>query len=143
MKRRLRLPCLESNAAMLDQLLSYLPAILQTVAWALVLWGWWSLKKIFVRHEDCQKCRLKITTLQDNLEKRLAELENRSEGMDKAISELPKAEDIHRLSNSITELQGSLNTLGKHIDGAISTLDAKVTGLNANMGLLMETHMKE
>ena len=128
---------------MLEQLLLYLPAILQAVTGGLVLWGWWSLKKIFVRHEDCQKCRLKIITLQDNLEKRLAEVENRSKSMDKAISEMPRAEDIHRLSNSITELQGSLNTLGKHIDGAISTLDAKVTGLNANMGLLMETHMKE
>lgn len=34
-----------------------------------------------------------------------------------------------------------LNTMGKHIDGSVATLDAKVDALNTNMGILLETHL--
>ena len=125
-------------------------SLLAPVALGAVAWLWWSFAKMFVRQEECAACRAardvqrekeaaRVVAVQQAQQQIAAQLDV----LELSVNVLPKAEDINRLNNALTALQGSINTMGKHIDGSVATLDAKVDALNANVSILLETHVAE
>ena len=60
---------MNADGSWLQQLSEWV-SLLQVLVWGLVLWGWWSLKRIFVRHEDCRNCRVELEEKQTALDKR-------------------------------------------------------------------------
>lgn len=73
-----------------------------------LLMGWviWSLKSAFASKKELQAMELQI----DELRLKIVEVEGRMRNM-------PAAEAMHELSNSIERLRGDLKTLGARLDG--------------------------
>ena len=104
--------------------------------------AWLFFRSKFVPRSTCAECRSEIQNKVEVHEVDHAAALVRITAVEVAIKGLPTSSDMHQLNNAITALQGSVNTMNQRIEGAVSTLDAKVTGISDNMGLLMETHMK-
>ena len=115
----------------------------QPIIWVVVLWVWWSLKKLFVpisKHDEDQAVLIvrfeKNEARQDKAESRLIKLED-------AIENLPTAQDVNDIKASLTEMDGKLSAMSENNKGRSNTLEAGMSAMNQNLALLLELHLTE
>lgn len=101
-------------------------SLLQIPIWGIVAWGWWSLKKIFVKQSDCTACREKIEQHQSEqarkLEQRQGELAWKHEEslaanqmLEERLRNLPTIQDLHKLELAVTTVLGDMRSVGSEI----------------------------
>ena len=126
---------------MTEWFFEHIPSILQSVASVVLLWGWWSLKRVFVTQRDFEAWRKTIGERMGEIEDRHAgegagmqQLETRLQAR---LEALPTAAALHNLSLSIKEVEGDVKGLRSEVAGL-----ARLTGkLERTLDLLTEAHL--
>lgn len=124
-----------------EWLFEHIPSILQSIASVVLLWGWWSLKRVFVTQKDFEAWR-------KNIGERIGEIEDRhaSEGaslqqletrLQARLEALPTSAAIHNLSLSIKEVEGDIKGLRSEVAG-LARLTSK---LEKTLDMLTEVHL--
>lgn len=112
-------------------------SILQPIVWGFFLWGWWSLKKIFVQQKDCKECRDTLEEKQIFLGKRQDGDKARQDALETALQNLPTGKDMQSILLGLSELRGNMQGLAEKVDGQGRSL-ARV---EKSVDLLTEVHM--
>ena len=110
----------------------------QPLFWGLVVWGWWSFKKIFVRQEDCSACRDEIVRQITDLEGRESERRMAQKTLENALAGLPTAKDLQGIALSLSALQGDMKGLAEKVDGQ----GRAMSRMEKSVDLLTEVHME-
>ena len=91
--------------------------LIQPLIWALVGWGWWSLKKVFVKQEDCKQCRSEFEAMLSKLDKRQDGESVRQESLEKALGILPTSKDMQAIALAIKAMEGDMKALTATVGG--------------------------
>ena len=114
-------------------------SLAQPVFWGAAVWAWWSIKKIFVRHEDCSACRGEIVAQITALEAKESERRMEQTALKTALASLPTKDDLHGIALSMKEMEGHLNTLNEKVEGQARAL----TRMEKSVDILAEVHMED
>ena len=110
----------------------------QPLFWGVAVWGWWSIKKIFVRQEDCSACRDEIVKQITDLESKESERRIAQKFLESALAALPTKADLQAIALSMKEMEGSFNTLNEKVDGQ----GRAMSRMEKSVDLLTEVHME-
>ena len=119
------------------ELLRYLPGLLQTLGWALVLWAWWSMKRIFVRQEECKICRDGFDGRIESLAAQQRDNEAGKKALEQALMSLPTSQDMQALALSLKEIEGDIKGLAQKVNGQARATER----MEKAVDLLTEVHM--
>lgn len=119
------------------ELLRYLPGLLQTLGWALVLWAWWSMKRIFVRQEECEICRTGFDVRLEALAAQQRDSEASKRAVEQALKSLPTSQDMQGLALSLKEIEGDIKGLAQKVNGQARATER----MEKAVDLLTEVHM--
>lgn len=92
-------------------------SLLQPVVWGFILWAWWSLKKMFVRQEDCDSCRKEIHNTLDDLTQKQTVEQLRHEALEKALKDLPTSKDMQDIALALKTMEGDMKVLNATAQG--------------------------
>ena len=127
-----------------SMLLEYLPGIIQTLAWGVIGWVWWTLKRVFVRHEELQALREDMDDLFAKTRSRFDDLESAQqdrslaqEQLKQTLDLLPTARDMQSMMVSLKEMEGDIKGMAGKIDG----LSHATSRLERTMDLFTESHI--
>ncbi len=95
----------------------YLPVLIQAVFCGLVVWMRWSLKKIFVRHEDLNAYKAVVGNRLDEIEERQADYASAQELLKQKLDTLPTSQEIQSISLALRGLEGDIQSLNEKLDG--------------------------
>ena len=85
-------------------------AVLWVGAQALVAWAVWSVRRVFVRTEDCNRLAAAHAAEHRQLENRLLLVEHN-------IQQLPDAEGFAQLTRAVESLRGDIKVMDQRISG--------------------------
>jgi hypothetical protein len=119
------------------ELLRYLPGLLQTLGWSLVLWAWWSMKRIFVRQEECEVCRAGFDGRIEALAAQQRSSEAAKKALEQGLKALPTSQDIQALALSLKEIEGDIKGLAQKVNGQARATER----MEKAVDLLTEVHM--
>lgn len=122
---------------MVSALLGWLPGLLQTVGWALVLWVWWSMRQVFMRRDECGTCHQALNERMDALEDRQRVKSADQDRLEQALAALPTVHDIQRLALGLKDIEGDIKGLAQKVDGQ----GAGLARMEKAVDLLTEVHM--
>lgn len=123
---------------LIGALLEYLPAILQAIAYSLVVWAWWSLKRVFVRHEDLRQFKVEVDTRISEMESAQQDRAAAQEQLKQTLGLLPTAKDVQALALSMKEMEGDLKGMNSKMDG----LSHATTRLERAVDMFTEASME-
>lgn len=110
-------------------LLDHLPGIVQTLAWGVIAWAWWSLKRVFVRHEDLQELKTEVDarflTLETGQQDRNAaqeQLQGKLRGLQQRMDNLPTANEVGKILLALEEMRGTQRELMATVNGQAEVL---------------------
>ena len=111
------------DSGMLQEFSAWI-SLLQIPVWGIIGWGWWSLKKIFVRQSDCSACREVIEERHKGMERQQEEFRRRQEenrasrqALEERLKGVPTVHDLHRLEILITNMSGDVKRVGSEVEG--------------------------
>jgi len=96
----------------------------------LAAWLLWSIRKHFVTRQEFKDTLEALQGDGQDRSERIAALENR-------IAHVPSQDDVHDLRLCITRLEGSMDTLGKRLDGTERLLERFESVVNRQEDYLM------
>ena len=116
----------------------YMPEIFQAISTSLVVWGWWSLKRIFITRADLDLFRetvnTRLKTMEDNMHERqvmLTELDHR-------MNTLFSADEASRLGVAIKDLEGDIKSIRAQMNGIAHSIGR----LELSIDRFTEAHMR-
>lgn len=110
------------------------PALVVLVVNGFLLWCLWSLRKLFVRHEECEACRTDLQSFEQRFEKQARSYEQLTQRLDN----VPKAKDLYTMSLDMAHLRGEQSA----ITADIKSLHAILERIEQPLALLMQHHLK-
>ncbi len=126
------MPANEVTPSTMQTLINWI-TLAQPFLWAVVLWGWWSLKKLFVRHEECAKCRADLEARQQT------EHDKRALSLQSSFANLPTVEGLQALALTLKEIEGNIKGLTSKMDGQFRALER----LETSVDMLNQVHMEK
>lgn len=113
-------------------------SLLQIPVWGVVVWGWWSLKRVFVKQSDCAVCRQKIEERHAELDRKHEENKLAKEALSQKLSGLPTVHDLHRIELNLSELSGDV----KRVCSELEALRSEQAHTRNQFDDLLQLHMK-
>ncbi len=113
-------------------------SLIQPLFWGLALWGFWSLKKIFVTIKDCAEKRASCAERWDGLDREQHKLERRDTALEARLDAYPPGEEIRGLRVEMARMGGDIKTLGAELRGQGQAVER----IETNVKMLMEHHLK-
>ena len=117
----------------------HLPGILQGVTTALVVWGWWSLKRVFVTRTDFEACRAATAARLDAIEGRQYSRTTALQQIDFKLDALPTSDEVRGLAISLKEMEGDLKGIRAQVEG----LSHATARLERAVDMFTEVHMEK
>ncbi len=117
----------------------HLPGILQGVTTALVVWGWWSLKRVFVTRTDFEACRAATAARLDAVESRQYSRTTALQQIDFKLDALPTSDEVRGLAISLKEIEGDLKGIRAQVEG----LSHATARLERTVDMFTEVHMEK
>lgn len=98
--------------------------MLQTVTSLLVVWGWWSLKRLFVTRQDFEEDRNAAAVARKAIEERLESVEARQTQRDsdmaairEKVDSLPSQKIIYDINLKLAGIQGEMSRTCEELRG--------------------------
>lgn len=105
-------------------------SLLQPIVWGGILWGWWSLKKIFVPRKECEECR-------EELESSLVKKHARE--LAGLLANLPSTKDMQHISLSLARMEGDMKGLAAEVSGQ----GKAISRVERNVDILTDAHVEK
>ncbi len=106
---------------MTDGILSFIEAhglsVLQSVTSMLVIWGWWSLKRLFVTREDFSNTQAETDARFKLIEAKQAQRDNDMAAIRDTVENLPSQKTIFDISLKLAEIQGEMSRTCEELRG--------------------------
>ena len=91
--------------------------MLQTATSMLVLWGWWSLKRLFVTREDFSNTQAQTDARFKLIEAKQAQRDNDMAAIRDTVENLPSQKTIFDISLKLAEIQGEMSRTCEELRG--------------------------
>lgn len=123
---------------LMSLLWQHLPGIAQGVTTCLFVWGWWSLKRVFITRAECAMCHRRTDARLDAVERRQGARGAVLQKIEAKLAELPTRDDLAELSISFKGLEGDIKETRAQMEG----LTHLIARLERMSDLFSEVHMK-
>lgn len=117
----------------------HLPGILQAITTGLVLWGWWSLKRVFVTRSDFETRQAAVSARLDAIEDRQYSRTTALQQIDFKLDALPTSDEVRGLAISLKEMEGDLKGIRAQVEG----LSHATARLERAVDMFTESHMEK
>ncbi len=91
--------------------------MLQTATSMLVLWGWWSLKRLFVTRADFGNAQAETDARLKVIEAKQAQRDNDMAAIRETVESLPSQKTIFDISLKLAEIQGEMSRTCEELRG--------------------------
>lgn len=116
----------------------HLPGILQALSTGVVIWGWWSLKRIFVTRADFAAWREASGTRMGALEDRQLERDAALRELQTRLGGLPSGDMLHALELRLESISGEQRTSTAQMEALRESLAGISQSINRIQTYLME-----
>lgn len=123
----------------LNLLWNHLPGILQGLTTLLVLWAWWSLKRVFVTRADFESRKAATDARLDAIEDRQYNRTTALQQIDFKLDNLPTSEEVQGLALSLKGMEGDLKGIRAQMQG----LSHATARLERAVDMFTEVHMEK
>ncbi len=120
-----------------ETVVRYLPDMLQYAGWALALWGWWSLKRVFVSYEALDRYKTQMGDRLAEIERQQMATAAARKRLEGRLDQLPTAREMQAIFLALKELEGDVKSMDSKIEG----LDHATSRLERSLDLLTESHL--
>ena len=115
-----------------------LSGILQFVTTGLVVWVWWSLRRIFVTRIGFDAYKASVNARLEAIEGRQYDLTSALQKIDVKLDCLPTSEEVQRLVVALKESEGDLKGIKAQMEG----LSHATVRLEKTVDMFTEVHMR-
>ncbi len=116
----------------------YLPGIIQAVTTGLVVWVWWSLKRVFVTRAGFENYKTDISARLKTIETRQYERATALQEINAKLDSLPTSEQLQDLALSLRGVEGDIQGLRGELGG----LSHATKRLEKAVDMFTEVHMR-
>lgn len=116
-----------------------LSGILQFVTTGLVVWVWWSLRRIFVTRAGFDAYKASVNARLEAIEERQYNFTSALQKIDSKLDALPTSDEVQRLVVALKESEGDLKGIKAQVEG----LSHATLRLERAMDMFTEVHMRE
>ena len=91
--------------------------LLQTATSMLVVWGWWSLKRLFVTSADFKKAQAETDARLEHIEAKQAQRDNDMAAIREKMDSLPSQKTVYDINLQLVEIQGEMSRTCEELRG--------------------------
>lgn len=125
---------------MTETVLAFLNAhglsILQSVTCSVVVWGWWSIRRLFVLQADFDAARKETHLRLDSIEKKQACRDSDMAGLREKLDSMPGKDSMHALDVRLADIQAEMLRSNEEVRGSIRAVDTRINGVDTRLAAL-------
>ena len=110
--------------------------MLQTATSMLVLWGWWSLKRLFVTREDFSNTQAETDARFNVIEAKQAQRDNDISALREKLESIPGKDFIHALEIKMADIQAEMLRSNEEVRGGMRAVEARINGVDTRLAAL-------
>lgn len=123
---------------MTESVLAFLEAhglsILQSVTSGVVVWGWWTIRRLFVLQADYDAAQKKTNRRLDTIEEKQTRRDSDITALREKIEAVPGKDDIHAMDVKLAAMQSEMLRSNEELRGTVRAVEARLNGVERMLG---------
>lgn len=125
---------------MTDTILSFLEAhglsVLQSVTSGVVVWGWWTIRRLFVLQTDFDESQKRINERLDAIEEKQTRRDSDIAALREKLEAIPGKDDMHAMDVKLASMQSEMLRSNEQVRGSIRAVEARLNGVDTRLAAL-------
>ncbi len=125
---------------MTDAIFSFIEAhglsVLQSVTSGVVVWGWWTIRRLFVLQADYDAAQQETNRRLDAIEEKQTRRDSDISALRERLEAIPGKDAIYALEIKMADMQAEMLRSNEEVRGGIRALEARINGVDTRLAAL-------
>ena len=125
---------------MTDAIFSFIEAhglsVLQSVTSGVVVWGWWTIRRLFVLQADYDAAQQETNRRLDAIEEKQTRRDSDIAALREKLEAIPGKDSIHALEIKMADIQAEMLRSNEEVRGGMRAVEARINGVDTRLAAL-------